>query len=125
MARRPSPLADGPDQLSRWQHMVLRYLAYGEALIREQGTTADREAFALWGMLWQPTRVGAVQTPSQRAALSRAVRRLERRGLVLRQNWRRRPLRARLSHADPGPGRTTHLELTPAGYQLAQRLITR
>jgi hypothetical protein len=73
-----------------------------------------------WGVWW---RIGD-STPAERAAFSRALKRLEERGLVLRQN--------RVAGA-PGSGglrdsaaqlhiRTTNVQLTDMGREVAKRL---
>ena len=78
---------------------------------------------AAWGVRW---RVGDA-TASVRASLSRSLRRLELRGLVLRQDdWSGNPEtgKARQTAAEPHQ-RTTHVQLLPAGIEMAERLTNR
>jgi hypothetical protein len=68
------------------------------------------------------------QSRSRCASLSRAMRRLEERGLILRQNSRsgapgiKGP---RQSTADPHSRRNTNIVLLPAGMQLARELVNK
>ena len=90
--------------LSGYQQQVLRDLLAHE---QEQG-----EGKSLW---LQHRRQGVSR--SQSAAWSRAVRRLEERGLVRRFNYQTRAEGA-------GVGRTTDLLLTSLGRELARTLLT-
>jgi hypothetical protein len=94
-----------------------------------------RQACCEWTMAWGvPWRDGQARSPSATAARSRALRQLERRGLVLRQNQvsgcpgfdEDAPRRGskRRSAADPHD-RTTDVELTELGRAVARRLIER
>jgi DNA-binding MarR family transcriptional regulator len=65
-------------------------------------------------------------TDCQRATLSRALRRLERRGLLLRLNFfsgmgERHGFGVRQSKNDPH-NRTTHIKLLPLGVEIGKRL---
>jgi DNA-binding MarR family transcriptional regulator len=65
-------------------------------------------------------------TDSERATLSRALRRLERRGLLLRLNFvtgmgERYDLAMRRSKDDPH-NRTTHIKLLPPGVEVGKQL---
>ena len=65
--------------------------------------------------------------PAVSASLSRAMRRLEARGLVLRQNYTSGMGgayggRLRQSQADPH-NRTTHVQILPAGLEAAKWLL--
>lgn len=71
-------------------------------------------------------------TPADRAAFSRAIARLERRGLVIRSNstsglpaGHPRAGRVRVRIEEPAPRRTDHLILTPAGEEMAKRLTNK
>jgi len=70
------------------------------------------------GLPWKPRQWGYTPTPARRASCSRSLERLEKRGLVLRQNWR---AGTRKSAADPHD-RTTHVVLTGAGKAVAEKL---
>jgi hypothetical protein len=110
-------------KLSRFQQAVLKWLLDA----REAGVS-DR----FFGVRWSPGRdhrkAGQAWTAADRASWSRAVRRLELRGLVVRTNQ---------SSGVPGDGphkgqyrrvasephnRTTHLRLTALGIEAAKRL---
>ena len=88
--------ARGPGAgLSRLQTWVLcRVLAHED----EGGDTA-------WGMPWRAQS----PTPAESAATSRAITRLERRGLIERRNQR------------TGKRQATHLRLTDQGRAIARR----
>jgi hypothetical protein len=65
---------------------------------------------------------------SRRASLSRALRRLEERGLILRQNSASGSPGIegpRQSNADPHSRRSTEVQLLPAGMQLARELVNK
>ena len=64
-----------------------------------------------WGVEWYPSRWLDGSTPADRAVVSRALRRLEQRGLVERKNQR-----------TGKPGRTTNVRLTDRGREIAKRL---
>jgi hypothetical protein len=70
------------------------------------------------GLPWKPNNWGYTPTPARRASCSRSLERLEKRGLVLRQNWR---TGTRKSAAEPHH-RTTHVVLTGAGRAVAEGL---
>ncbi|HEY9834871.1 MAG TPA: hypothetical protein V6D26_30235, partial [Stenomitos sp.] len=59
-------------------------------------------------------------TPAIRADFSRSLRRLENRGLIIRNNYKNQP---RISHKTPGPKRTTHIKLTELGRKVTRWLI--
>lgn len=63
-------------------------------------------------------------SPSKRASVSRALRRLEQRGLILRQNTTTGNPETGLARksADEPHSRTNCVALTPAGLELAGRL---
>ena len=66
-----------------------------------------------WGVDWAPTRWADPWTPADRAVISRALRRLEQRGLVERKN-----------EVTNTPRRTTNVRLTDRGREVAKRLTT-
>lgn len=79
---------------------------------------------APWGIRWQPGKWGLTDSPSSRAAYSRTLKRLEVKGLVLRQNQTSgSPVtqEARRSSAEPH-NRTTHVLLTELGVQVSKWL---
>ena len=104
------------------QYPGRRLSPLGEAILkwvyREERSWRDD----IWGVPWRPSRVG-VETRTAQAVVSRAVQRLERRGLLIRQSQRSGPVYRR-SVADPAPRRATHLLLTGPGRELAERLTT-
>lgn len=59
-------------------------------------------------------------TPAIRADFSRSLRRLENRGLIIRNNYKNQP---RMSHKTPAPKRTTHIKLTELGRKVARWLM--
>jgi hypothetical protein len=73
-------------------------------------------------------RQGADKTPAACAAFSRALRRLEGRGLIVRTNVTRgmpsghRKRCIRLLASEPHATRTDHVLLTEAGRETAKRL---
>jgi hypothetical protein len=100
--------------LSRLQRDVLTWAWRETVALEASGDSTVR----IWGVRWHPEP----QTPAGRAVLSRALRRLEERRLVVRKNQATNGM-------DTTTGRrlrwrTTHVLLTEAGRDLAQRLIT-
>src|SRR5919109_1265239 len=98
MATRP-PVAKV--RLSRLQRRILRQLQAQAAWIRVCGDARAQVALFAWGIPWRPGAPYARWTASRRAAYSRALRRLEQRGLLLRvrrgrQRPRRRPPHVRV-----------------------------
>jgi hypothetical protein len=98
MAKRP-PVAKA--RLSRLQRRILRQLRAREAWIWASGDGRAQIALFAWGIPWRPGAHYARWTASRRAAYSRALQRLEQRGLLLRVR-RGRQRRSR---------RTTHVRL--------------
>lgn len=96
--------------LSVLQKEVLTFLYRETLVLDERGSNRAR----YWGVRWRPH----AETPTAQAALSRAVRRLEQRGLLVRKNERTGGNR----NGRPIPWRTTHLQLTAEGKQTAERL---
>lgn len=100
---------DANKGLSRLQRHILTWLRV------QTPHPGDRE----WGIRWRPAG-----TASDRAAFSRALKRLEVRGLIMRQNIiRGDPVtgRFRTSASDPH-GRATHVVLTDRGERVADAL---
>jgi hypothetical protein len=109
---------------------LLRYYRHVEA----HGSDRDRIYLRLHGvpMSWLRPRGGShpSRTRADTAAFSRAVRRLEARGLVLRVNSTTgqtagpRAGKVRRSADEPFTGRTDHILLTDAGRQAAETVST-
>jgi hypothetical protein len=87
MAKRP-PAAEA--RLSRLQAQ--------EAWIRVCGDARAQVALFAWGIPWRPGAPYVRWTASRRAAYSRALRRLEQRGLLLRVRRGRRRTSRRTTH---------------------------
>ena len=100
----PADDADGPlePRLSEHQRVILRHLL-SETL--EQGLLSV-------AIPWAPSHWYGAWTRADAAAVSRALRRLERRGLV-----------ERLPARPAGATRTTHVRLTDRGRAVADRLL--
>jgi len=92
--------------LSETQRAILHWCLRRLVALALQGTGQMRRDLLTRGVPWPVTHRS---TPARRASLSRTLRRLEVRGLVVRSSVR-------------GRGRTTHIRLTPAGIALAKRL---
>ena len=102
----------GGPKLSWWER---------ELLLHVRRVELERDGDRFWGLCWRPGRFVANYRPGTRVTVSRAVRRLERRGLALRQNRGWNDLRRKA--ADPAPRRMTDLSLTTEGRTLASRLL--
>jgi DNA-binding MarR family transcriptional regulator len=103
-------------RLSPLQKAILR--AVWTETVRLERALAARGAHRLlargqsWGVDWEPSREQERWTPVARATVSRALRRLEQRGLV--------------EHTNPQtgtPGRPIRVRLTERGREVAERLI--
>ncbi len=79
-----------------------------------------------FGIRWMPGKWGLTSTPSSRAAYSRSLKRLEERGLVLRQNQVSGNPYTQMARAskDEPHNRTTHVQLTQLGEELAATLFS-
>jgi hypothetical protein len=75
----------------------------------------------IWGIKWEFSQ-DDIHGEYSDQAVSRALRRLESRGLLVRSNHLRGQIRS--SASDPPPTRTTAIKLTPVGRDVAQ-LITK
>jgi hypothetical protein len=107
MAKRPS-VAEA--RLSRLQRRLLRQLRAQEAWIWACGDARAQVALFAWGVPWRPGAPYVRWTAAKRAAYSRALRRLEQRGLLLRVRRGRGRTRRRTTHVrlltrrgQPGP----------------------
>ena len=113
------PVAHG---LSKLQGAILRSLWHVTTLVEaevEGAASSDH-----WGIPWHPRGNAPRWTASNRAAVSRALRRLEQRGLLVRMN---RTVTIGVSDsATGGPPRmasrrTSEVRLTELGRAVAQR----
>ncbi len=100
---------DAGKGLSSVQRDVLAYLWEETQRYEAHSDHFHREA-RVWGVRWRPNRIYLDLTPSNRAAISRSIRRMEERGLLYR-----------LNHCTEGR-RTTCVRLTPDGRHIAKRL---
>lgn len=92
------------DNLSAEQKSVLLWLLDYCNRIESSGNDHAKQDIALWGVPWRTNGL----TRSEHASLSRTLRRLETRGLVIRKN-------------DVSDGRrTTGVVLTANGRQIAE-----
>jgi ribosomal protein S19E (S16A) len=91
--------------LSRLQRRILRHLQAQAAGISASGDVRARVVLDVFGVPWHPRAGRRRWTAAQRASYSRALRRLEQRGLLARVN-RGRQATGR---------RTTHVRLWPRG----------
>ena len=104
-------------ELSKKQCAVLRWIRNFERDITADGSAEERRALSSVGVPWDER--GNLASPVERASVSRTLARLERRGLVLRQNIRSAGShRARQSANEPHQ-KTTHVLITDAGRRLA------
>jgi hypothetical protein len=87
--------------LSSLQQRILRSIEAVSLRIKLHGTAEAKTQLACLGVRWRPGAGDPDWTPAKRAACSRSVTRLERRGLVRRRNWR-----------NPQGRRTTHIALS-------------
>jgi len=114
--------ASGEQRLGSLQRRILVWL-YKQTLVAEK-VTAFPGRLAVWGVPWQTHVRGSEWSPGKRASVSAALRRLEARGLLLRQNeLSGSPLtgRARI-HAAAPHNRTVTVALTEEGRRVAKPL---
>jgi hypothetical protein len=102
--------------LSDKQRVVLGWLAKAERDLDTRGSHLQRRELFGFGVPWYMRSRNGI-TPVERASDSRALARLERRGLLLRQNSGTG--KARVSPDQPH-NRTTHVRLTADGRRAAQ-----
>jgi hypothetical protein len=116
------PRLPGAARLSRLQKTILRYLrdetADWERYFQVHGEHDGLVWLQHWGCPWSPRYIRyttqgdtTTWTPTDRAVFSRALHRLEQRGLVERKNDRTGMSR-----------RTTTVRLTKRGREIAKRL---
>lgn len=121
-------------KLSFLQRVILRTLLdmhiEGEAhdvafAVARPEMKAMHDQTAIWGAQWNPSRIFDDFDRAVSADISRAVGRLEKRGLVIRQSQRRGTPdsgRARTSPDSMPPVRCTHVLLTPSGRAIASEI---
>jgi len=114
--------ASGEQGLGSLQRRILVWL-YEQTLAAEK-VAAFPGRLAVWGVPWQTHVRGSEWSPGKRASVSAALRRLEARGLLLRQNESGGSPRtgpARIHAAEPH-SRTTSVLLTEEGRRVAKQL---
>ena len=118
-----------PRGLGQLQEEILRRMleAYERLEAPGPGAEYSRRSLEAWGVRWDHLRNAAGwETPSQAAAASRALRRLEDRGLLRRRNQHSgdRYMNHNPFSYDPlaHKHRTTHAQFTPDGRAEATRL---
>lgn len=111
-------------KLSWQQKRILKYLVEYMEWIDEYGTEFGRGEARNWGVPWKPGKWNETWENTHAASYSRALRRLEKRGLVLRNNdisGRPDTGEARRSMDDPH-NRTVRVLITDAGWEVGKRL---
>jgi hypothetical protein len=106
-------------ELSKKQRAVLRWIRNVERELSAEGSYDERRALSSVGVPWELR--GNLASPVERASVSRTLVRLERRGLIPRQNIRSASSpggRARDSAEEPHR-KTTHVLMTEAGRRAA------
>ena len=124
------------DKLSEQQKDILASILALYERIEASGNDFAARQLEIWGVPWRTKWLYCDLTRSDHAAISRALSRLERRGLVIRQNsctgtpglpevYNRSiggmmPRDCRLSPEEPAPKRSDHVMLTLTGRQIAE-----
>ena len=106
-------------QLSEQQKDILAWIHSRTTEIQEAvepGSYAERQ-LEIWGVRW-----GVEADAAGRASISRSLRRLERRGLVLRQNRTGSPTGEVRRSKDEPHNTTTHVKLTEKGRKVVNKL---
>lgn len=101
----------GASKLSRQQRHILDVLWEQTTYIEGHGNEFAKAMLNYWGVRWYPAKGFDDWKRSDSATISRALRRLEHRGLVERKN-----------EISDRVGRTTRVKLTAAGIAIAKRL---
>lgn len=108
--------------LSALQADILRYVLSNTQHIEENGSDNYRWEVAYWGIHWRPFGDGHPNA-SERASMSRALRRLDARGLVQRRNSHSGDRhQERQDRERPAVTRTICVKLTEEGRSVAERL---
>lgn len=112
-------------KLSKLQKWILSYLWEMTTDIEENGNDSAKTDLRVWGVKWYPSTLHKTWIASDRVGTSRALRRLEERRLVIRNNdIKGVPGEGgcRMSLDQPAPKRTNYVKLTPEGRETAKRL---
>ncbi|GAX43246.1 hypothetical protein NIES4075_42580 [Tolypothrix sp. NIES-4075] len=118
-------------KLSYLQKRILQVLEFRMQLLEEKDIHLDNPDISRLGFSWwiHPSNFSkkywidensAKYTSSDRADLSRSLKRLENRGLIIRNNYKNQP---RMSNKMPAPKRTTHIKITELGRKVATYLM--
>lgn len=115
-----------PAELSDLQASILLFALSLYERVEVGGNPHAKGQLEVWGIRWQPAKQHSLSRVAT-AAVSRAVARLERRGLVIRNNQLSEPSRDGLGYSRqtldrPPPRRSTHLILTAQGRLIAEQL---
>lgn len=108
---------NGLPRLSEFQQHLLRWTLARYRRIEDQGDDYAKSILKVWGVAIR--RLANGTSRSESASISRAIRMLEWRGFIRRRNdisgdpWN--------SERDE-VGRTTHIQFTESGRELAERL---
>ncbi len=98
-------------KLSCQQQEILRYLTAQADYIENNYPDDYKIFYRVWGVPWQPGKLGNAWNNNDSASISRSLKRLEERGLLLRKN------------DITGRNRSTHVILTDKGREIGLRLI--
>ena len=104
-------LSEASKKLSWLQKRILQAILEYTTLIETSNNDHAKALLNIWGVPWYPAKGQEDWERSDSAIISRALRRLEARGLVERNNDITRNGR-----------RTTRVKLTPLGLSIAKRL---
>ncbi len=105
----PRPAPD-PASFSEQQREIVLHIFREEQVAKEERDAGLRKGDRWWHVWWSPNQLGGEMTPSRRASISRALRRLEERKIVYR--WQ-----------GPGGRRSISVNLNTEGTKLAERLV--
>lgn len=102
---------DNNKRLSRQQKGILEVIWERTTYIEAHGNDFEKGMVECWGIPWYPAKGQEDWTRSDSAIISRALHRLEARGLLERNN-----------DITNNRRRATRVKLTPAGIEVAKRL---
>lgn len=123
-----SELRKAAQKLSSQQKSILMIWEFWMQLEQElEDDDFDNSDIYRWGLWWWPSKFYEKSgekpkdwTASDRADFSRSLKRLENRGLIIRNNHKNAP---RASIETPPPKRTTYVKLTELGRKVATWLM--
>lgn len=98
-------------RLSRLQKKILEVIWEHTTYIEAHGNDFAKKMLNIWGVSWYPAKGYDDWSRSDSASISRALHRLQARGLVERNN-----------DITDNRQRTTRVKLTPAGIEVVKRL---